>query len=370
MGFWQTGYYEFHEPHGLGDDWEPAPVRLSCPNCGEIFESADELRRHRFAAHPLRRPTMFLEGRELGTQRIKITRPVSPTRFWCEGAERATLNDRAIALAHLANILANASNDVWRIVLEKEGVYAHFELEIRIASDEDLQGVEDQFARMAKLRRLDARAVEQFIAGASRFTSAIGYCDGICAYLYGLMAKERVADCSLPYKTYVEKFAKAADELSPYDRPLAKTIGALIAFHFNHFKDAQRLSPSTRLGDVAARFANWTDSRAVLPPQTFSSASPEALALERLVTDSDTEQILDWGRRPLADLTSHVNDIEQYLNRDLAEFDRVKLHVLLGETFAKIGSVDSALKHAKAMRNLRQLESWSEALVRALGDDK
>jgi len=245
-------------------------------------------------------------------------------------------------------------------------VEAQFELEIRVASEHDLRGVEEQFRRMAITRRLDMRAVEDFLSGASRFGSAVGYCGGICAYLYGLLAKERAPDSSLPYEAYGAKFAKAAEELAVYDRKLARTIGGVVEFHFNHFLDAGRLSPGSRLGVVASRYAAWLQSRT--QPHRLGGVTDDGARIEVLVTDWETEQIMRWASRPLADLVKQTRDIELFLKRDLAEFDRVKLHILLGEVHAFAGNTEAALEHAKALRNLSAVELWAEAVIRDAGE--
>lgn len=370
MGFWHTGYIEFHEPVGLEGEWKPVPVRLPCLHCGEVFASEDDLRKHRFEAHPLHRPVLFFNGRELGTQRVRVARPVLPAVVKVEGAERALLNGHEIAPAGLGRALAKVSNDVCQIVLSRYGVEAQFELEIRVASEPDLRGVEAQFKRMTAGRRLDMRAVEDFIAGASRFPSAIGYCDGLCAYLYGLLAKERAKDSSLPYEAYSARYAKAAEELSPYDRKLARTIGGLVEFHFNHFREAERLCPETRLGRAAERYSRWIYSRVDPLAASADTMDEEAAALESLVTDWETERILVWANRPLADLAKDTREIELFLKRDLAEFDRVKLQMLLSETYAATGSAKLALNHARALRNLLAVEKWAEALIREVGENK
>jgi hypothetical protein len=370
MGFWHTGYMEFHEPVGLNGDWKPSPPRMPCSLCGQVFSAEDELRRHRFEAHPLRRPTLFLNGRELGTQRMKITRPIARDQIRVEGAQRIILNGHEISPLSLQPKLAEISNDVCRIVLSKDGIEAEFELGIRVASESDLLGIEEQFTRMAACRRLDTHAVEEFIIATSRFTSANGYCDGICAYFYGLLAKERAADCSLAHETYVAKYATAADELAPYDRNLAHTIGALIEFHFNHFEEAERLCRPSRLGRVSGRFAAWIGSRRGSPAVQTQDTDLKAAALETLVSEWDTERILGWANRPLESIASDLEDIELFLNRDLAEFDRVKTHMLLGELLAATGNVASARDHAKALRHVPAVATWSEALIHALGEDK
>lgn len=367
MGFWHTGYLEFHEPVGIDMPYDPSPAIFPCQHCEESFSSPEKLQDHRFEAHPLRRPVMMLKGRELGVQRVRITQRLLPTDVWVEGCDRATLNGKKISVSSLPLRLARTSSDVCRVVLSKSGVDAEFNLDFRIAEKNDLAGIEKQFLRTANGRRLDTRAVDEFISATSAFGSAIGYCDGICAYLYGVLAKERASDCSLSYEEYVRKFNKASDELAAYDRPLSRTIRSLIEFHFNHFRESARLSPDSRVGYVADRYATW-----IGPPRKpsrqmrqIAAANGAVSSLETLVTDWETEQIVRWVMRPLGDLAKDAADIESLIAREIAEYDKVKLHILLGEFHTLYGNTSRALRHAKAVRNFRGVETWAEALISA-----
>ena len=370
MGFWHTGYMEFHEPVGFDPDWswQASAPSFPCAHCRDSFTSIEELRKHRFEAHPLHRPVMFIRSSELGTQRVRITRSLAPSDVRVDGCDSAVLNGNEVPVSDLAQELAGVSSDVCRVVLSRDSVDAKFELDIRVASDEDMVGVEEQFRRTALGRQLNTRAVERFVTDAKGYRSAIGYCDGICAYLYGVLARERATDSSLTHDAYVGKFTKAAEELAAYDRPLARIIGCLIAFHFNHFQDAARLSPDSRVGRVAARYAAWIDSRR--QSSVPVSARKEALKdIEILVTDWGSETILRWGRRPLLDLAKDVENIEVFLGRDLAEFDKIKVRILLGEIYAASGHAGHALKYAKGLRNVLGFDEWAENLIRTLSED-
>lgn len=172
----------------------------------------------------------------------------------------------------------------------------------------------------------------------------------------------------MPYEAYSGKYTKAAEELAAYDRPLARTIGSLVEFHFNHFRESACLSPDSRVGRVADRYVAWIESSGQTPiPVTAADKSVDHL--DALVTDWETEQIIRWGIRPLPDLLKDADEIESFLNRDLAEFDGVKLHVLLGELHAISGEAGRLMEHARALRNLAGLERWAEALIRTLSED-
>lgn len=363
MGFWHTGYMEFHEESGLDDfPFDPPPPQFPCAHCKEIYASLDELRTHRFESHPLRRPTLFLHGQELGTHPIRVTRPFIADDVRLDDCDRAFLNGREMPISTLPRVLSQILSDTCKLELSKADVSAEFTLDFRIASEDDLKGIEEHFKRTALGQQLDIRAIEEFIIATSGFGSALGYCDGICEYLYGVLAKQKAPDSSLPYEEYVKRFNKAAEELVAYERPLARTIGSLIEFHFNHFAKAVRLASETRVGRAATRYASWLQA---WKTETEHEAAVNVVLsnLDAWVTDWETEQIIRWATRPLNHLSQHVTDMESFLNRDLAEYDSVKLHVLLGETYAASDDIEKALQHAKILRNLPGLETWAESMI-------
>lgn len=365
MGFWHTGYMEFHEPVGLdGYMFDPLPPRFACGQCEEVFSSVETLRTHRFERHPLLRPLLLLRGRELGSHPVRITSQLKPNDIYIDRCDRAVLNGRNVPPSLLPGELARMTSDICRLTLSSGEVSSDFDLDFRIASEADLLGVESEFERIAVGQRLDTRAIEDFIAATSGFGSALGYCDGICAYLYGVLAKERAPDSSLPHEGYVGKYSKAAEELADYNRPLARTIGSLIEFHFNHFGEAVQLAGGARIGAAAARYLDWMAGTRPAEPKVSTGLGAMS-QLEVLVTDWETEQIARWVVRPLRDLSHHVDDMETFMGRDIAEYDRVKMHVLLAEIYSEQGEAQCTLSHAKTMRNLSAFEAWAEAKIRA-----
>ncbi len=368
MGFWHTGYIEFHEPVGLGELRAGPPV-YRCSLCQDTFPSSDELRTHRFQDHPLHRPLLWLHGREVGTHPVRITRALESADVRIDECDHVLLNDIEVPVDRVPSILSNVSTGVVRLVLQQRGVDAVFELDFRLATTQDLDGVEHQFLKTADGRTLDTRAVEEFISRSREFTSAIGYCDGICAYLYGVLAKERTSDSSLSYEDYSGKFSKAAEELALYERPLARTIGSIIEFHFNHFQAAASLAtPALRVGRVSGRYAGWIGSARPSSPSEPTAVEPVE-PLEVLVTDWETEQILRWASQPLADLATETEGFARFLNRDTAEFDRVKVRILLAEIHSVSGNREAALSQARALRNVPALERWSQNRIQALSQD-
>jgi hypothetical protein len=360
VGFWHTGYMEFHEPVGLGELIAiPSIPVYRCDQCGQTFRSNEQLRLHRFEEHPSVRPVLFVRGREVGSVALRVTRPLRPADIEVEHASAACLNGKAVSLDELGRQLAQLSTKVAVVRLIGD-IEVDFRIDIEIALDGDIAGVEQCFENAAHRGRLDRRAVEDVIAAARAFPTAIAYCDGICEYLYGVLAKERSPDSALPFEKYREKYNRAAEVLRDVDRPLAQLIQGLVAFHFNHFRFAVSCSPSTRIAAASQLYIGWlfkvsgVDAYAV---------GVDSRAVDRVLTDHDTEQVLRWVLSPSGYALSHAVDIEAAIDRDIPEFDRVKLRVLLAEVYGKAGRIADAQRHARELRNNPSLGPWAESVL-------
>lgn len=362
MGFWHTGYMEFHEETGLDYQFAPreAPTHR-CPLCDASFASPEGLRQHRLERHPYIKPVLFLRCVELGATSFHVSRPISAKDIAVSRCTSATVNGRPIALNQLGVQLASYDNDRVRVELVNEGTHAVFDLVFGIASEPDLKGVEACFLSMAKARHLDARAIESFISSAQPYSSAIQYCDAICHYLYGILAKERAANSSLPYEAYRDKFNQAAHALSDIKRPLADAIRALVAFHFNHFGDAEALLPNSRLALAAKRYNAWMVGMPdpVAPMQPL----PPHDRVEDLLTDFETVRLLNWALIPLDRLREYVGDIQSVLTQDLPDYDRVKIYVLLAEHSYFIGDHRQASRMARELMNNPTTSGWAQQLI-------
>lgn len=360
MGFWHTGYMEFHEPIGLGE-FVAAPTipEFRCDPCGESFPTFDQLRTHRFEKHPAIRPVLFVRGREVGGAPLRVTQAIGPADVRVLHASTARVNGRSASSDELGTLLAPMRTAVADIGLCGE-VNANFRLLFEIARDQDILGVEKCFESAAHRGRLDRRAIEDFIESARAYPSALAYCDGICEYLYGVLSKERSPESSLPYHEYREKFNRAAEILRDVHRPLARLVQGLVAFHFNHFPIAASCTPSTRIASASRLFLGWIGRHLRL---TEESAGPTSITLDRLLTDLDTEQLLRWALSPWSETLSHASEIEATIHRDIPEFDRVKLRVLLAEVYAKAGQHANAERHARELRNNPTLGPWAESML-------
>lgn len=360
MGFWHTGYMEFHEPIGLSEFVAaPSPPEYRCEQCGESFPAFELLRSHRFERHPVIRPVLFVRGREVGGSRLRVTRPIQPSDVRALHSSDARLNGQSVALDDLGQLLSLMSTTVADVQLHGE-IVADFRLHFEIALARDIAGVERCFENAAHRGRLDRRAIEDFIESARAYPTALAYCDGICEYLYGVLAKERSPESSLPFHEYRDKFNRAADVLRDVDRPLARLVQGLVAFHFNHFPVAIACSPSTRIAAASRRYTGWIQK---VSDPAFKTVGPHSPTMDRWLTDLDTEHVLRWVLSPWQDTLLEAVDIETTIDRDLPEFDRVKLRVVLADVYRISGRFADAERHARELRNNPTLGPWAESVL-------
>ncbi|HRQ76174.1 MAG TPA: hypothetical protein PK098_09680 [Phycisphaerales bacterium] len=365
MGFWHTGYMEFHEPVGLGDlaELPPEPVVYRCDRCGAVFESPTQLQTHRFEQHPVMRPMLFIRGAEVGNTPLRLIRPLSPNDIQTECATKAAINDEPVGIDLFAQRLSEIASGAVDISLTNDDFPQCFRIHFEIANPDDLEGVERCFLDAARSRRLDRRAIEHFIEAARRFPTAIAYCDGICEYFYGVLSKERNSETSLPTDAYREKFNRAAVALKDVPRTLAMTISALIAFHFNHFASAFDVCPHGRTSAASARMLHW------LSGDTDATDAQEAKQTDRLdglLTDHDTERILRWIVESPESIVGQLEAIEAAVDDDLPELDRVKLRILLAETYVEVSRYPAAKRHARELLNNPTFGTWAGRLLRRL----
>lgn len=363
MGFWHTGYIEFHEPQGLGRVFPASRIRYRCQSCVEVFETLSELQQHRFEKHPMRRPTLFIRGVEIGNTSHRIVREMNSEDFVVEHSTKAEINDEKIELSRFGARLSKFRNDRVRVRLSQENVVATFDLNFEIAEETDLLGVEQAFLDFARNKRLDTPAIDSFISAIRSFSTSKRYSDGICQYLYGVLAKERAPSSSLAYEKYEEKFNQAVVALDDYETPLSKLICALIAFHFNHFKDAFGLLPTGRLALTSKCFDDWI-TRSNLEMETGASIV-QGVMYEDLLSDSETRDILRWVAASPSNLNNTIEEI-QAKKKDSSEYDRVKLLILLAEYSARLGEYTMARAAARELMNQPTMTDWAERILRRL----
>jgi hypothetical protein len=362
MGFWHTGYMEFHEPtgEGVGARTEPRPPTFPCPKCGVEFTSDRDLRVHTFEGHPVRRPVLVLKGRECGRSRLTVTGETSPDDWVIRTADVVAINGEPTSVAGAVEMLSTRRSGVLDVTLANGDVAQEFQFEFTLAEASDLDGVDAALERLIDGGELSLRAIDDFIMRSKRYPTASRYLAGLANYLYGVLAREGAAEVAAPDPShegagYEGKYDQAVGILGTFDRAPAEAICGIVAFHYNQFDRAMTKTKSRRVAEVSMRF------QAMLRGETWStrdlSVSPHS-SLDFALSDSVIEQVLEWSSLPL-DGTATVAVTEMVASIDgQRPYDAFKLHMVAAEHSLSTGDVASAVHHAERLRHGRITEGW------------
>lgn len=371
MGFWHTGYAEFHEveePHV----WvrpEPKPPSFRCTRCDSTFGSRDDLLVHEFDGHATSRPQLMLHGRECGRSRLAVIAPTAASDWAIKNARSVRVNGITYTEKDARRILARSRSGVVSVVLVGDVSDQDFEFAFNIADDTDLDGVDGGLQALIEGKSLTLNAIDEFIRRTDRFTTGRGYRDSLANYFYGVLARERSTESGLPSDSqtlgYRRRFDEAAAELGRYDRAPAEAISGLVAFHYNHFDLALRKTRSPRIAQLSIRFARLLDGESSI--ERIAPAR-DVTSLDYILSDNETEQIIYWTSIPLdGSARVEVAEMEKALSR-LQPTDAMKLRVVLAEHYLAAGERRRGERHAAELRHTKELDKWVAQYRRRLGD--
>lgn len=365
MGFWHTGNIEHHEETGLGNfRWTP-PV-YPCEHCRKNFDSADDYLAHRVQSHPSKEPALLVRGEKaprVTPMRIRTRLNADDVQFTPD-CERAWINGTECGQSAVGRKLSSITDGTMQVKLANKDTDATFTLRFKIPCERDLDAVDQIFDGLRCGKRLDRGAMDKFdscIRDREHKSpkAAECYADGISEYLYGVLAKER-RETTLPYKAYPEQWNQSAEKLRHYDRPLARIIRALIAFHrFNQFDKVINLAGNSRIGAVAARFHRWlgNDNGAA---GKFAPCEYEP-SMDEILTDRESETMIRFCASTPAELAHQLRAVEALVCGDIPKHDRVKLRVLLAEFYAYTGNMNEAGRHARELMHYpAPFDAWAK----------
>lgn len=360
MGFWHTGYIEFHEPldlEGLGE--RLGPPMHQCPDCEEAFEASEALYQHRFESHPALRPRMFIRGRQVGTHPHRITLPLRDTDCAVEGCDEVVINETRYSPDALGDVLSNFKEPTCRIELRAHGVPAFACLRFAIAEADDLVAVESGFRTLVDSRILSTRKVTDFMMDMKVHRTALDYVDGIGWYLQGVVEKESAATSGRVSGSYETLYNKSAAALLSYERPLGYLITSLIDFHFNSFRAAALNAVSARVGITAMRYLGLIEGsgdRVLAPEEVHVSRN----GFDGVIEEQDTEQLMRWILASDVDPRSLAPSLETFcISGSTANYDVAKARLLLGQIYVDSGNIAGVRRCAGALRNLEPFSRWA-----------
>jgi len=369
MGFWHTGYLEFHEPDqgiDLGS-WTPPPPRYPCEVCGAEFSGEADLRVHAFAGHPIEQPVLVLNGRECGRRRLTITYQTSAEAWVVKNADAAWINERQVPVSDALAYLANQKNEVVDLRLGNGQASRDFQFEFALAEKEDLEGVDSALDHLIRSEDLSPYTIDAFIMRSKKYPTAERYYAALAEYLYGLLEREADGE-GRPSESehrgaYEDRFDSAVNDLGTFDRPAAEAICGIVAFHYNQFSRAMTKTRSDRVAKVSMRFEAMLK---VQPWDREDLASCAHGSLDYALSDAVVADVLRWSAMAIDGSASPlaVADMVALINGQRPA-DEFKLRLVAAEHFLAVGDRTSAMRHADLVR-FGPAERWYDDFRRRL----
>lgn len=338
------------------------PIIYSCPICKQIFNSPDSLFNHRLEAHPSKRPTLIISGIETSSHpsRHVIVRSIMESEIQFLEADSATQNDKSISLDMLKVLIAKKRQGPFDLHLLNKSVKTHYSLIFDIPENDDLTKIEDLFFQVIAQETFNTERVNLFVEMAGKVKTGKRYTDGLCNYLYGVLAKDQKGNTHLKHQDHIAKFNSSLETLKYFDRALSNTIIGLINLNLNIFELSYSKLGSQKIMSSLFRFHQ------IISNEKLSSkiGNHESINSEkRIPLDFATEKILTWSILDNEGFSKAKNEIEHELeSTEGTERDKYKIKILLINFFLESGENEKAHLILKDYRNVAE---FSKLLVRA-----
>ena len=232
-------------------------------------------------------------------------------------------------------------------------------MDFQIADPGELEVVDTNLQRLAANQRLDLRAIEDFIGQCDALRTAVSYYDAFAQYFYGVLARERSPESDLKPEEYRGKYDLAASVLAQFERLPARTVSALVAFHFNQFDRALTSGfDSPRLFGATERMRRFITSGS----RSAVDLVPADHGFDEIFADAETERVLRWVSQPFTEESSRALETAATYVLDCEPYDQVKLRVVLGEYYFHLGEPEAARQHVESLLHNELTEKWARSL--------
>ncbi|MFC0681766.1 hypothetical protein ACFFGH_28375 [Lysobacter korlensis] len=362
MGFWARDRMDLLGlPEPILPELPQSRPEFPCMHCGLVFESQAELAVHRFYGHFSERPIILVRGREVGTSRLIVTTVTDPEDWVFHKIDIVELNGELLPPEHASALLARRPTGVVDIIARGSGHERFAQVEFALPTEHDLDGVDAALQHLVSGHELSRRAIVDFVERGRSNKTAARYLDGLASYLFGVLARENLADAE-PSNTdalaeqYTARYDTAVTELGRYDRPAAETICALVAFHYNQFDQAMRRTRSPLVSAVALRMQKLLASATDVDLGDLTQLG--LAGLELALSDSATERVL------LASAATIEGSWDAHVEADFAAlggerpYDELKLRVVAAEHYLAVEDHAAARAAAEPLRHERKTEDW------------
>lgn len=300
-------------------------ITYECPRCASQFNTLRERQEHFFLEHPFRNPALLLHGRKLSQTGTTISEPTQNKDWLLSNCDYAKLNNRKILPEDLFLCLTREQQGFHILELSNTDATERFELHFCIPKIEEILFLEENFRLFFTKNQFTVTNINLFYEACTPLKTITPYLEGICQYLYGVLAKDQRGNTEISHEKYKERFNQALEALRYINRPIAHAIRAAINFSRNSFAQTARQNYAPNLSIAASFFESLAGNKKT--PKIFPNYHDTQL--NYLPIDYATDQILRWTQLSQIQTKEELGNVYYASKNNLwtAE-DRIKAIVL------------------------------------------
>lgn len=332
-------------------------ITWSCDECDSQFIDREDLRVHKLEIHPLKRPSVHVQGLPASTMRFRIVGGVAPNAFHFENVDTIQLSGETVgSLEEAVKQLCGVSRGRIQVRLGFRGYITEYDFIFDVLSDAAAYDIERSFTESSAQNSLKS-ILEAFNSRVASVTEGRFYIAGLQAYITGLMAKDNVQGAVITGLDFKDKMGEALDALEYVKRPFAQAMCSLIRFILN------QLAPHP--GDQYFPFL--AHLKGILTKGDFGkSENKEAESAYAIPLDALTETLHRFANLRKPDRLSRVARLENLLKADsLSGADKIKLRLVLLAVYQASNDKVKTSEHFKELAQLPSVGRYAEALVDA-----
>ena len=338
--------------------WEqlspPEQVLYLCRFCDARFLDLGDFFLHRSSAHPFRRPALILDGRELTAPRVIAVQPLQSSHITLVHTTTCFFDGKKIPAERLPELLAGKREGMHSVILEKFGIKTAYEIVFEIADVNELREVDKVFSSLVCTDTLSLARINGFAEVTARYKTAIGYVDGLCQYLYGVLAKDQRGGTTLDQLQYKTKFNLAVSRLQDFRRPLADVVVGIVNFSQNIFTDGSGLDVAPKLRHAMRVFFGF-EKGVWLAEEKL----PVVSAMSSIPIDDATNQILNLASASSKEILKDKQHLEAVIaSGNWGLGDKLKVSMLLAERLAFEGQIAAAQGLVRSIANDALFADW------------
>lgn len=279
------------------------PIVYPCPICGATFKDQSALSDHRIAEHPIKRPTLLINGQPLRKEQITVRSSISMDSISLQNVDVIYVDDTKVPSQNeLVEWLCSTSPASFELKLVNKNYPVSYRWTIDIASPEELDKVDRLFYAVFQSGLNMCQTFSLFnkqVVGVS--SAAKNYAAGLSCYVTAIITKDQLPGSTLEFNAYTKKLGEAMDILYDYrGRSLVDAIFSIADFMQNDFQ--------LRSSDLALPALYAT--KQFFNSGKFSENPSPKKPMQSIPIDSATNSIVDFSSSSSDFQLANISSIE------------------------------------------------------------